>query len=222
MKQTLAPRQQVQFHAVGEYLYIHTAPDELRIRTQRGEYVLSERGQIKDAALSGLVTVENLADHAGLVEISSGFGEYIPPNDGQAVVVSHMPAVDVATIPPVSVDSMPEMEVKTLPPVQIHSIPAVNVETLPNVKLETGQAVRVYATNPVLTKPVGGATMACHTLTISDGEAVFAANSSRAHIKVKAAASNSGPILIGGHYPLLPGEAETLNTFGELALSGTD
>ncbi len=221
MKQFLAPRQSVQFTAIGEYLYIHTAPDKIRICTHRGEYTLTERAQIKDADLSGLITVENLSDEGGIVEISYGFGEYIPPNDGQAVTVTTMPEVVVKSMPNTVVESLPPVVVEAIPNVIVETMPSVTVESLPSVKLESGQAVRIYATSPVLSKPVGGTSIQTNTLTVVDGVCVLAANSSRCHVVVKVPDTNSAPVMLGD-YPLFAGDKETINTFGELAFSGSD
>ncbi|WP_087019053.1 hypothetical protein [Thaumasiovibrio subtropicus] len=221
MKQILAPRQQVQFTAVGEFIYVERAPGKVRIRTQRGEYELTERAQIKDAQLSGLITVENMANVEGTIELRYGYGEYVPPNDGQFVSVVEIPEMTIAKLPPVVVETMPDVVISEMPETVVSAMPPVAVESLPSIKLENGQAVRIYATSPVLSKPVGGTSVKTQTLTITSGAATLAADSARAHVLIKAPSSNAAPVLLGD-YPIEPGEKQTLATFGELQLTGTD
>ncbi|PSW06264.1 hypothetical protein [Photobacterium lipolyticum] len=204
-KQHMQPRQRSQFQVVGEFIYVESCSDTVLIQTERGEYRLKPGAQVLDSQLSGRVTVENLGE-AGNVEIICGFGQYIPPQDGQTVTVSQMP--------PVAVESLPAVTVKALP--------SVAVEALPKVQLETGQMVRVYATTALLTKPVGGATVETSVLTITSGQAELLANSSRCHVLLKASASNTDVITIGNGFTLSPGEKQQIDTFGGLMFSGTD
>ncbi|MGF1723205.1 hypothetical protein, partial [Photobacterium nomapromontoriensis] len=178
--QMMQPRQRAQFQAVGEFLYVEACPASVSITTERGEYRLKQGAQVIDPRLAGRVTVENMGE-AGTVTIMCGYGRYIPPTDGQEVAVTQLPmvtlspnqAVNVAELPPVALVDGQAVDISRMPPMQLADNQQVSVShlpdvalaagqqlavsSLPKVQLETGQMVRVYATNPLLTKPVGGA-----------------------------------------------------------------
>ncbi|WEM43888.1 hypothetical protein PTW35_08970 [Photobacterium sp. DA100] len=74
------------------------------------------------------------------------------------------------------------------------------------MKLETGQAVRVYTTTPMLTKPVGGESMATSLLTISEGMAELNAKTSRCHVLLKASSTSTDAITLGTGWIVAAGE----------------
>ncbi|OLQ71208.1 hypothetical protein BIT28_03315 [Photobacterium proteolyticum] len=128
----MQPRQQEQFQAIGEFLYIEACPDTVLIRTERGEYRLKPGAQIIDSKLTGRITVENLGE-AGAVSIICGFGRYIPPTDGQKVDVTQMPAVVFA----------PGQQVDIASPVMLADGQVIGISQLPKVQLADGQQVTV-------------------------------------------------------------------------------
>lgn len=220
-KQFMQPRQRNQFQVIGEFLYVEACNDKVLLQTERGEYRLQQGAQIIDDNLSGLVRIENLGE-AGNVEILYGFGRYVPPTDGQAVSVSDMPAVQVSELPAIQLAENQQIAVSALPEVVLAAEQQLAVSRLPKVQLETGQRVNIYATNPVLTKPVGGASVETSLLTIASGLAVLAANSSRCHVVIKASVTNTGVVTIGNGFTLSAGEKQRIDSFGGLSFSGTD
>jgi hypothetical protein len=106
-KQIMQPYERKQFIAEGDFLYVESAPGELVIYAERGQYTLRQGAQILSATLKGQLTIENRSN-GGLVSLVVGFGEYKPPQQesfaisslpdvtlaaGQSVVVSELPAV---------------------------------------------------------------------------------------------------------------------------------
>ncbi|MGF1723628.1 hypothetical protein [Photobacterium nomapromontoriensis] len=191
------------------------------------------------------MTVENMGE-AGTVTIMCGYGRYIPPTDGQQVAVTQIPAmaiapgqaVNIAQLPQVAlvdgqavvISQMPPMQladnqqvsVSHLPDVALAAGQQLAVSSLPKVQLETGQMVRVYATNPLLTKPVGGAGLTDSVLTIATGTAALAENTSRCHVLVKAASTNTQAVTLGSGWELAAGEQLKLDTTAALTFAGTD
>ncbi|MGF1713281.1 hypothetical protein L4D08_00010 [Photobacterium chitinilyticum] len=244
-KRVMQPRQREQFQAIGEFLYIESCPGTVLIQTERGEYRLQPGAQVIDSRLTGRITVENL-DEAGTVSIICGFGRYIPPTDGQEVAVTDMPPmvfapgqqVDIASLPAIrladgqliGISQLPKIQladgqqvtVSQLPAMQLAADQQLAVTHLPKVKLETGQAVRVYGTKPLLTKPVGGEAVSSHVLTLTAGAAVLAQNTSRCHVLVKAPSTNLHAVTLGSDWELAPGEPLKLETTAELTFAGTD
>lgn len=225
----MQPRQREQFQAIGEFLYIESCPGTVLIQTERGEYRLKPGAQVIDSRLTGRITVENL-DEAGTVSIICGFGRYIPPTDGQEVAVTDMPPMVFAPGQQVGISQLPKIQladgqqvtVSQLPAMQLAADQQLAVTHLPKVKLETGQAVRVYGTKPLLTKPVGGEAVSSHVLTLTAGAAVLAQNTSRCHVLVKAPSTNLHAVTLGSDWELAPGEPLKLETTAELAFAGTD
>lgn len=220
-KQFMQPRQRNQFQVIGEFLYVEACNDKVLLQTERGEYRLQQGAQIIDDKLSGLVTIENLGEAAN-VEILYGFGRYVPPLDGQSVTVSQMPAVQVSELPAMQLSENQQVAISALPEVVLAANQQLAISQLPKVQLETGQALRIYATNPVLTKPVGGASVETSLLTIASGQAVLAANSLRCHVLLKASLTNVGVVTIGNGFTLSAGEKQQIDSFGGLSFSGTD
>ncbi|MGF1734356.1 hypothetical protein [Photobacterium satsumensis] len=243
--QTMQPRQRSQFHAVGEFLYVESCPETVNITTERGDYRLETGAQILDPELTGRITVENMGE-AGEVSIICGYGQYIPPTDGQEVAVTKMPTVTLSPNQQVNIGQLPRVAlvdgqavvVSQLPKIQLEPnqsvtvshLPAVSlsegqqvaVTELPRVKFESGQAVRVYATTPMLTKPVGGENMAVSVLSITEGIAELTANTSRCHVLLKASLTNTDTIMLGAGWTLAAGEQLKLETTAALSFSGID
>ncbi|MGR5064672.1 hypothetical protein [Photobacterium sp. DNB22_13_2] len=148
--QLMQPRQRSQFHAVGEFLYVESCPESVNITTERGDYRLETGAQILDPDLTGRITVENMGE-AGEVNIICGYGQYIPPTDGQEVAVTHMPAVTLSPNQQVNIGQLPQVAlvdgqavvVSHLPKVQLEANQSVGVSQLPKVQLEPNQPVTV-------------------------------------------------------------------------------
>ncbi|MGF1836457.1 hypothetical protein [Photobacterium sanguinicancri] len=213
MNQYLQPSQRVEFHLIGEFLHVEACPDVVLIETMRGQYRLKQGAQIRAENLSGKVTVTNLSDKAGAVEIVSGSGSYSPPTEGRAVRVSQMPAVQVSQVPAIEVSQMPAVQVSQIPALEVSQMPAVQVSHLPAVEMKAGQVI------PVTT--VTAERLITNVLTLVDGKAIQASRSARSQVMVKAAKENKGIVLLGS-YELESSEKITLPTTAALSFTGVD
>ncbi|OOF25722.1 hypothetical protein [Salinivibrio sp. IB872] len=183
------PREKFDFPISGTYLFVMEAPEGgLLVKTADGVQTLYERDQISGVNLTGTVTVQNLGE-AGWVRVRYGFGAFNPSPENMGVKVREMPPVAVAAMPPVEVESLPDVAVKRLPSVDIESLPAVKVSDLPRVKLESGQAVAVYAKNPLAVRQVQPTRWQTETLTLDEnGRAELDANPARLSMTITPAA----------------------------------
>ncbi|MEZ9523403.1 hypothetical protein [Enterovibrio norvegicus] len=214
--------ERTQFRLVGEFIYIDQAPAMLRVTTSRGSYELEKGAQIIDAkANGGDVHVELTGGEAGFVRIISGFGQYVPPADGQKVNVSHMPAiafdgeqpVALQSLPPVAFDGAQPVSLQSMPrvafdgrqPVELAALPAVAfdgaqpvaVQDMPRIKLETGQTMRVYTGSSALWvyQRANGA-FKQHTVTLGASVFEVTEDNTRTSIELDAASTNGAPITI--------------------------
>lgn len=221
LNQYLQPSQRVEFHLIGEFLHVEACPDVVLIETMRGQYRLKQGAQIRAENLSGKVTVTNLSDKAGAVEIVSGSGSYSPPTEGRAVRVSQMPAVEVSQMPAVQVSQVPAIEVSQMPAVQVSQIPAIEVSQMPAVQVSHLPAVEVKAGQVIPVTTVTAERLISNVLTLVDGKATQASRSARSQVMVKAAKENKGIVLLGS-YELEASEKITLPTTAALSFTGVD
>ncbi|WP_187984782.1 hypothetical protein [Vibrio metschnikovii] len=82
----------------GQYLYVKAAAGELQFyRELTGErFTLSKSSvyRVKSGELGRLIVTPKFS---GEIEIVNGWGEFIPPVEGQAVVIESQPAVEIAS-----------------------------------------------------------------------------------------------------------------------------
>ncbi|CCN48941.1 conserved hypothetical protein [Vibrio nigripulchritudo MADA3029] len=228
IKQTLHPRQRVQFQAVGEFMYVANCPSEILIETHRGNYRLSRGAQILDEKLGGLVTVENLGE-SGEVEIIVGMGRYVPPADGQEVVVGQMPPVALAPNQTVEVNKLPMIQLADGQQVVIASMPAVsfadgqqfNVATLPQVEFAPGQKVGMAGDVMVRTKQTFTVRQRTSSSYATGKHALpyTIPAKKRGRIMVKAPKANTGAIHLGD-FELDAGESIELFVESAIAVTG--
>ncbi|OOE92838.1 hypothetical protein BZG76_06025 [Salinivibrio sp. AR647] len=191
-------RETFDFPVSGTFLYIMEAPASgLLVKAGDTVQTLYARDQISNLNLRGSVTVQNLGD-AGWVRVRYGFGQFEPSPENMGVKVREMPPVAVESLPGVAVKSLPAVAVKSLPGVAVESLPAVSVEDLPpvkvselpRVKIENGQAVAVYAKNPLNVRPVKPSHWQTQTLTLDEsGRAELDANAARLSMTITTAAA---------------------------------
>lgn len=158
--------------------------------------------------------------------------------DGQQVAVSSLPAVEIAANQQVAVSQMPDVQlaanqqiaVSQLPAVQVAPDQQIAVSQLPAVQVAPDQqiavsqlpAVQVAPDQQINARSVLGSSLITSTLTITTGAAELPANASRMRVIVRAADANTQPVLIGGVFPLKPGEREEFAITGALSFTGTD
>ncbi|UAB68823.1 hypothetical protein INR79_09710 [Vibrio sp. SCSIO 43132] len=228
LKQTLAPRQRAQFQAIGEFLYVANCPGEVSIETQRGNYRLRRGAQILDKALGGLITVENLGEH-GLIEIEVGMGRYVPPADGQEVIVGQMPPMVMAPNQSVAVSGLPKIELENGQQIDIRSLPAIElangqqlvIASLPAVELAPGQKVGMAGDVMVRTKQTFTVRQRTSSSYATGKHALpyTIPAKKRGRITVKAPKANTGAIHLGD-FELDAGESIELFVESAIAVTG--
>ena len=91
IEKTLQPGQKEQVHAEGTFIYVLSAPGEVLVEAHPSGYVypLPPRGQVvlPDGETFSRVSFTNSSKSAGTIKLITGFGRYIPPNDGQLVTL---------------------------------------------------------------------------------------------------------------------------------------
>lgn len=200
--QVMQANQTMQINIAAEFFYIEQCPSEIMVRTERGEYRLSKGAQIIDKQMGDRITIQNLGE-AGAVSLVWGYGQYVPPADGQKTVIQSMPAVTVQTMPSVVIESMPQVEVSALSP--------VTVETMPALELAEGQ--KVEATQTLSNSFTASAEALPFTL---------AANPARKKVFIKAPTENAEGVLIGGAFELEQGEWLEMENTAEIDFTGAD
>ncbi|EJY7733062.1 hypothetical protein OHF76_004804, partial [Vibrio parahaemolyticus] len=145
----------------GNWLYLKAAQAEIEIyRESSGERVTLGKSAVFNVGEGkhlGRLLISSRTDNE--IEIQFGYGSFMPPVEGQSVVVQALPNVVIEHMPSVTVEHLPAVEiapnqqlaVSALPAVElaanqklaVTSLPSVEVSTLPAVTLEATQVVKV-------------------------------------------------------------------------------
>ncbi len=220
----------------GNWLYLKAAQAEIEIyRESSGERVTLGKSSVFNVGEGkhlGRLLISSRTDNE--IEIQFGYGSFMPPVEGQSVVVqalpnvvieqlpaveiapnqqlavNQLPAVELATNQQLGVTSLPPVEFKAPQPVNVQSLPSVEVSALPAVTLEATQVVKVD-------EQVSGNL-------ITEAVSVFphniAQNATRKAITIKAAKANSASVFIDA-FELEAGERITIESTAAMTLTGT-
>ncbi|EML0298852.1 hypothetical protein V9636_002880, partial [Vibrio parahaemolyticus] len=182
----------------GNWLYLKAAQAEIEIyRESSGERVTLGKSSVFNVGEGkhlGRLLISSRTDNE--IEIQFGYGSFMPPVEGQSVVVQALPNVVIEHMPSVTVEHLPAVEiapnqqlaVSALPAVElaanqklaVTSLPSVEVSTLPAVTLESTQVVKVdeHVSSNLITEAVS---VFPHNM---------AQNATRKAITIKAAKAN--------------------------------
>ncbi|HCG6654234.1 hypothetical protein CGI20_22560 [Vibrio parahaemolyticus] len=220
----------------GNWLYLKAAQAEIEIyRESSGERVTLGKSSVFNVGEGkhlGRLLISSRTDNE--IEIQFGYGSFMPPVEGQSVVVqalpnvvieqlpaveiapnqqlavNQLPAVELATNQQLGVTSLPPVEFKAPQPVNVQSLPSVEVSALPAVTLEATQVVKVD-------EQVSGNL-------ITEAVSVFphniAQNATRKAITIKAAKANSASVFIDA-FELEAGERIAIESTAAMTLTGT-
>lgn len=224
MKLELMVNQPYPVTVSGNWIWLRNALKPITLETNIGEWVTLHKGAVlKNAGLIERVLLSS--DVHQVIDVEFGKGDFEPPTEGQGVVILSMPAVEIAANQSIKVSELPAvtlepgqgMKVLEMPALQLADGQKLEVGALPEVKLAQGQSVQV-ASLPEIKLASG------HNLTGQAGNLplTIAANPERRRVHIKAASSNTEPVLIAGVYALAPGEAERLDTRGSIELTETE
>lgn len=212
----------------GNWLYLKAAQAEIEIyRESSGERVTLGKSSVFNVGEGkhlGRLLISSRTDNE--IEIQFGYGSFMPPVEGQSVVVQALPSVVIEQLPSVTVEHLPAVEiapnqqlaVSALPAVElaanqklaVTSLPSVEVSTLPAVTLEATQVVKVdeQVSSNLITEAVS---VFPHNM---------AQNATRKAITIKAAKANTASVFIDA-FELEAGERITIESTAAMTLTGT-
>ncbi|EPY1003883.1 hypothetical protein ACW9N8_004661 [Vibrio parahaemolyticus] len=212
----------------GNWLYLKAAQAEIEIyRESSGERVTLGKSSVFNVGEGkhlGRLLISSRTDNE--IEIQFGYGSFMPPVEGQSVVVQALPNVVIEHMPSVTVEHLPAVEiapnqqlaVSALPAVElaanqklaVTSLPSVEVSTLPAVTLESTQVVKVdeQVSSNLITEAVS---VFPHNM---------AQNATRKAITIKAAKANTASVFIDA-FELEAGERITIESAAAMTLTGT-
>ncbi len=212
----------------GNWLYLKAAQAEIEIyRESSGERVTLGKSAVFNVGEGkhlGRLLISSRTDNE--IEIQFGYGSFMPPVEGQSVVVQALPNVVIEHMPSVTVEHLPAVEiapnqqlaVSALPAVElaanqklaVTSLPSVEVSTLPAVTLEATQLVKVdeQVSSNLITEAVS---VFPHNM---------AQNATRKAITIKASKANTASVFVDA-FELEAGERITIESTAAMTLTGT-
>ncbi|EOD5329163.1 hypothetical protein ACJZRZ_003357 [Vibrio parahaemolyticus] len=212
----------------GNWLYLKAAQAEIEIyRESSGERVtlgMSAVFNVGEGKHLGRLLISSRTDNE--IEIQFGYGSFMPPVEGQSVVVQALPNVVIEHMPSVTVEHLPAVEiapnqqlaVSALPAVElaanqklaVTSLPSVEVSTLPAVTLKSTQVVKVdeQVSSNLITEAVS---VFPHNM---------AQNATRKAITIKASKANTASVFVDA-FELEAGERITIESTAAMTLTGT-
>ncbi|EGQ8295919.1 hypothetical protein GTW31_17820 [Vibrio parahaemolyticus] len=212
----------------GNWLYLKAAQAEIEIyRESSGERVTLGKSSVFNVGEGkhlGRLLISSRTDNE--IEIQFGYGSFMPPVEGQSVVVQALPNVVIEHMPSVTVEHLPAVEiapnqqlaVSALPAVElaanqklaVTSLPTVEVSTLPAVTLEATQVVKVdeQVSSNLITEAVS---VFPHNM---------AQNATRKAITIKASKANTASVFVDA-FELEAGERITIESTAAMTLTGT-
>ncbi|WP_229601835.1 hypothetical protein [Vibrio parahaemolyticus] len=212
----------------GNWLYLKAAQAEIEIyRESSGERVTLGKSSVFNVGEGkhlGRLLISSRTDNE--IEIQFGYGSFMPPVEGQSVVVQALPNVVIEHMPSVTVEHLPAVEiapnqqlaVSALPAVElaanqklaVTSLPSVEVSTLPAVTLESTQVVKVdeQVSSNLITEAVS---VFPHNM---------AQNTTRKAITIKASKANTASVFVDA-FELEAGERITIESTAAMTLTGT-
>ncbi|HCG7772473.1 TPA: hypothetical protein ACX3DT_000465 [Vibrio parahaemolyticus] len=212
----------------GNWLYLKAAQAEIEIyRESSGERVTLGKSSVFNVGEGkhlGRLLISSRTDNE--IEIQFGYGSFMPPVEGQSVVVQALPNVVIEHMPSVTIEHLPAVEiapnqqlaVSALPAVElaanqtlaVTSLPSVEVSTLPAVTLESTQVVKVdeQVSSNLITEAVS---VFPHNM---------AQNATRKAITIKASKANTASVFVDA-FELEAGERITIESTAAMTLTGT-
>ncbi|EGQ9705244.1 hypothetical protein KZY48_001340 [Vibrio parahaemolyticus] len=204
----------------GNWLYLKAAQAEIEIyRESSGERVTLGKSAVFNVGEGkhlGRLLISSRTDNE--IEIQFGYGSFMPPVEGQSVVVQALPSVVIEQLPAVEIAPNQQLAVNQLPAVElaanqklaVTSLPSVEVSTLPAVTLEATQVVKVdeQVSSNLITEAVS---VFPHNM---------AQNATRKAITIKASKANTASVFVDA-FELEAGERITIESTAAMTLTGS-
>ncbi|MCU8149830.1 hypothetical protein M2G93_17075 [Vibrio vulnificus] len=224
----------------GQWVHLETAQQAVALESENGDRVtLRKNAVVKSQSVIGRVLIHSDIDQE--ITLEFGYGDYTPPQNiqGQTVLVSELPAIQVAPGQSIAIESLPPVEVSQLPAVEIAANQSVTVNQMPAVEIAANQSVAVSQIPPVELAPEQSVKVtslpvvriaANQSVKVTESDQLVTlesvmplsipANSERKRLYIKAKTTNTQDVLINGVYPLNPGEKIELATRAAVELTG--
>ncbi|HCG8094610.1 TPA: hypothetical protein NJ525_003345 [Vibrio parahaemolyticus] len=204
----------------GNWLYLKAAQAEIEIyRESSGERVTLGKSAVFNVGEGkhlGRLLISSRTDNE--IEIQFGFGTFMPPVEGQSVVVQALPNVVIEQLPAVEIAPNQQLGITTLPPVEFKAPQPVNVQSLPSVEVSTLPAVTLKSTQVVKVDEQVSSNL------ITEAVSVFphnmAQNATRKAITIKASKANTASVFVDA-FELDAGERITIESTAAMTLTGT-
>ncbi|HCG7985216.1 hypothetical protein [Vibrio parahaemolyticus] len=204
----------------GNWLYLKAAQAEIEIyRESSGERVTLGKSSVFNVGEGkhlGRLLISSRTDNE--IEIQFGYGSFMPPVEGQSVVVQALPSVVIEQLPAVEIAPNQQLGITTLPPVEFKAPQPVNVQSLPSVEVSTLPAVTLKSTQVVKVDEQVSSNL------ITEAVSVFphniAQNATRKAITIKAAKANTASVFVDA-FELEAGERITIESTAAMTLTGT-
>ncbi|MDF4917131.1 hypothetical protein P3588_23090 [Vibrio parahaemolyticus] len=204
----------------GNWLYLKAAQAEIEIyRESSGERVTLGKSAVFNVGEGkhlGRLLISSRTDNE--IEIQFGFGTFMPPVEGQSVVVQALPNVVIEQLPAVEIAPNQQLGITTLPPVEFKAPQPVNVQSLPSVEVSTLPAVTLKSTQVVKVDEQVSSNL------ITEAVSVFphnmAQNATRKAITIKASKANTASVFVDA-FELEAGERITIESTAAMTLTGS-
>ncbi|HHB9286010.1 TPA: hypothetical protein ACOLYG_002150 [Vibrio parahaemolyticus] len=212
----------------GNWLYLKAAQAEIEIyRESSGERVTLGKSSVFNVGEGkhlGRLLISSRTDNE--IEIQFGYGSFMPPVEGQSVVVQALPNVVIEHMPSVTVEHLPAVEIAPNQQLAVSALPAVElaanqklaVTSLPSVEVSTLPAVTLESTQVVKVDEQVGSNL------ITEAVSVFphnmAQNATRKAITIKASKANTASVFVEA-FELEAGERITIESTAAMTLTGT-
>ncbi len=204
----------------GNWLYLKAAQAEIEIyRESSGERVTLGKSAVFNVGEGkhlGRLLISSRTDNE--IEIQFGYGSFMPPVEGQSVVVQALPSVVIEQLPAVEIAPNQQLGITTLPPVEFKAPQPVNVQSLPSVEVSTLPAVTLKSTQVVKVDEQVSSNL------ITEAVSVFphnmAQNATRKAITIKASKANTASVFVDA-FELEAGERITIESTAAMTLTGT-
>ncbi len=204
----------------GNWLYLKAAQAEIEIyRESSGERVTLGKSSVFNVGEGkhlGRLLISSRTDNE--IEIQFGYGSFMPPVEGQSVVVQALPSVVIEQLPAVEIAPNQQLGITTLPPVEFKAPQPVNVQSLPSVEVSTLPAVTLKSTQVVKVDEQVSSNL------ITEAVSVFphnmAQNATRKAITIKASKANTASVFVDA-FELEAGERITIESTAAMTLTGT-
>ncbi|EHK0749061.1 hypothetical protein [Vibrio parahaemolyticus] len=188
----------------GNWLYLKAAQAEIEIyRESSGERVTLGKSAVFNVGEGkhlGRLLISSRTDNE--IEIQFGYGSFMPPVEGQSVVVQALPNVVVEHMPSVTVEHLPAVEIAPNQQLAVSALPAVTLESTQVVKVDE-QVSSNLITEAVSVFP--------HNM---------AQNATRKAITIKASKANTASVFVDA-FELEAGERITIESTAAMTLTGT-